>query len=187
MKIYKITEELSSSSEYERVTPVYGVSKTSGTNLAWLKALTKIKEDYCQDSNLFPILVLESDANKIRPLEDFSIPEDCDILYYGISGFDKDPEGIWKEIYYEVKGYPHLVRLERMGSTHAVSFHNIKAVQSALEYVSAGLCNNVALDVVWAYELMSRFNTYALRKPVFVQGTSEEDNFYYKTSNIVFV
>ena len=184
MKIYKITGE--PSLNYERVTPVWGLSKGSGPNLAWLKALIKIKEDYSQNSNLFPVLVLESDANKIRPLEDFPIPKDCDILYYGLSSGSKDPEGIWKEIYHEVKGYPHLVRLGRMGSTHAVSFHNIKALQSALEYVSAGLCGNIVLDVVWAHELMPRFNTYALRKPVFVQGTSEEDNFYYKTSNIVF-
>jgi len=177
MKIYKITDDLYT--QYERIAPVWGTSSGMGCNLAWLKALVKIKEE-----KSFPVLVLESDANQIKPLEDFDVPEDCDILYYGVCKFDEDPEKIWQETYHDVEGYPHLARLQRMGTTHAVSFFNIKAVQSALEYTAAAVCNDVLLDVVWAHELMDKFKVYALREPVFTQGTSKEDNVYYENTNI---
>ena len=178
MKIYKITDELSS--EYERILPVHGVSKGMGCNLAWLKTLVKLKEE-----QVFPSLVLESDANQVRPLENFDTPNDCDMVYYGVCKLDEDPEKIWQEEYYEVDSYPHLIKLKRMATTHAVCFYNKSSVQAALEYTSAALCNNVFLDVVWAHELMPRFNVYALRKPIFTQGTSHKDNFYYKNTNIL--
>ena len=186
MKIYKITEELSPSSDYERVTPIYGVSKTSGTNLAWFKTLVKESEDHYKNNNIFPALILEDDANQIRPFQKFDIPEDCDILYYGIS---TDTFGE-KERFFEVKGYPHLVKLKRMASTHAVCFFNIQSVKKALELVAAGLCCNikeggVPVDVMWSFELIPALNAYALREPFFVQGISKEDNRYYETSNVV--
>ena len=169
MKVYKITDELSS--EYESIPPIYGTSKGMGCNLAWLKTLVILKE-----KQVFPSLVLESDANQVRPLEKFDIPKDCDILYYGVCKLDEAQE---------VDGYPHLIKLKRMATTHAVCFYNKNSVQAALEYTSAALCNNILLDVVWAHELMSRFNVYALREPVFVQGISRADNFYYKNTNIL--
>ena len=178
MKVYKITDELSS--EYESIPPIYGTSKGMGCNLAWLKTLVILKE-----KQVFPSLVLESDANQVRPLEKFDIPKDCDILYYGVCKLDEDPEKISQEENQEVDGYPHLIKLKRMATTHAVCFYNKNSVQAALEYTSAALCNNILLDVVWAHELMSRFNVYALREPVFVQGISRADNFYYKNTNIL--
>jgi len=178
MITYKITDD--PCPEYEKVTPVWGVSKAMGCNLAWLKTLVKIKE-----SDYFPSLVLESDANQIRPLEGVDVPNDCDILYYGVCRLDEDPEKIWQEEYHEVESYPHLIKLKRMATTHAVCFYNKNSVQAALEYTSAALCNNIFLDVVWAHELMPRFNVYALRKPIFTQGTSHKDNFYYKNTNIL--
>ena len=77
-----------------------------------------------------------------------------------------------------------------MASTHAVCFFNIRSVKKALELVAAGLCSNiekggVPVDVMWSFELIPTLNAYALREPFFVQGTSEEDNCYYKTSNVV--
>ena len=42
MKVYKITDELSS--EYESIPPIYGTSKGMGCNLAWLKTLVILKE-----------------------------------------------------------------------------------------------------------------------------------------------
>ena len=117
MKVYKITDELSS--EYESIPPIYGTSKGMGCNLAWLKTLVILKE-----KQVFPSLVLESDANQVRPLEKFDIPKDCDILYYGVCKLDEDPEKIWQEEYQEVDGYPHLIKLKRMATTHAVCFYN---------------------------------------------------------------
>jgi len=191
MKIYKITEE--PSLDYERISPVYGVSKTSGTNLAWSKALVKISEDYYKNNDILPVLVLESDANQIRPFLDdynlkFDIPQNCDILYYGVSA---DTLGE-KDRFSQVEGYPHLVKLKIMASSHAVCFFNIQSVKKALELVVAGLCSNiekggVPVDVMWSFELMPTLNAYALKNPLFVQGTSEEDNRYYKSTNIILV
>ena len=186
MEIYKITEDLCPA-KYNRVTPVIGVSKTSGTNLAWAKTLIKITEDYHKKDDLFPVLVLEGDANQIRPIDKFDIPKECDIIYYGISS---DTFG-QKERYSTVENYPHLVKLKRMASTHAVCFYNLNSVKKALELVVAALCCNikkggVPVDVMWSFELMPVLNVYALKKPVFVQGTSEKDNIYYKSTNIEF-
>ena len=183
MKSYKITEDLSSS--YERVSPVWGVSKGMSINLAWLKMLTKIVEDCKEKPNLLPVLCLEGDAHKIRPLEDFPVPNDCDILYYGISS---GGPGEWmNESYSQVDGFPHLVRVNKMAQMHAVSFWNLDAVKQAREYTAAALCNELILDFVWSQEFLKKFNTYALKKPVFVQGTSQQDNAYYNITNIVFV
>ena len=186
MKMYKITKELSS--DYERISPVYGVSKTSGTNLAWSKALVKISEDYYKNNDIFPALVLEGDANQIRPFLKFDIPQNCDILYYGVSTHTFGE----KERFSQVEGYPHLVKLKRMASTHAVCFFNIQSVKKALELVVAGLCSNVGkggvpVDIMWSFELIPTLNAYALKNPLFVQGSSEKDNCYYKTTNVVFV
>ena len=54
MKVYKITDELSS--EYESIPPIYGTSKGMGCNLAWLKTLVILKE-----KQVFPSLVSEHD------------------------------------------------------------------------------------------------------------------------------
>ena len=184
MKVYKITDDLSP--DYETITPIYGVSKTSGTNLAWTKTLIKITEDYYEKGDLFPILVLEDDANQIRPIDKFDTPKECDIIYYGISS---DTFGE-KERYSIVENYPHLVKLKKMASTHAVCFYNINSVQKALELVAAALCcdikkGGVPVDLMWSFELIPLLNVYALKRPVFVQGTCEKDNIYYENTNIV--
>ena len=91
------------------------------------------------------------------------------------------------ESYSQVDSFPHLVRVNKMAQMHAVSFWNLDAVKQAREYTAAALCNELILDFVWSQEFLKKFNTYALKKPVFVQGTSQQDNAYYNTTNIVFV
>ena len=76
-----------------------------------------------------------------------------------------------------------------MASTHAVCFFNIQSVRKALELAVAGLCSNIEkggmpVDVMWSFQLMPNLNAYALKEPLFVQGTSEEDNCHYKSTNI---
>lgn len=137
-----------------------------GLSKSQLKALSQVSA---------PFIVLEDDAdpNAFSPV--IEVPDDADAVYLGNSqwGMQSSHAGFYLK-YKKVKGYPDILRIYNMLSSHAILYLNqeyVKMCQRTTKYCAE--VYPMPMDVPFAM-IQRFFNIYALNNPAFVQKDYKE-------------
>jgi len=144
----------------------------------------RLYEDIALAEPFVPTLILEDDINytaSFKPTIEY--PDDADAVYLGLSHCSSPPTedaytlGI---IYGEVPGYPEMIRLQNMLSTHAVlvcsrrfALFGVRACAYTLGHLSAN--RNLVWDLAFSRRL-SDYRVYAYKNPLFFQDSSVGGN-----------
>lgn len=149
-----------------------------------LKALKKASK------GSYPFIILEDDATINHIPKSIEIPDDCDVLYIGISAWGFIPDRIGNlaghnEIIYD-RVDNNVARIFNMLSSHAILYTNPSYVESLIEELENNLSggqitsesngillkyhggNMLPCDVIMANK-QYKSKAYALRNPIFYQ------------------
>ena len=119
-----------------------------------------------------PFLLIEDDCLPKDFVDEIEFPDDADAVYLGISSWGRMNSHSGPCVQHrEVEGYPHLLRIYNMLSTHAILYLNP-------DYID--LCRRIAyqsyliadhLDIGFA-EVQRYYDIYAYDNPLFYQTSS---------------
>lgn len=136
-----------------------------GLSKSQLKALSQVSA---------PFIVLEDDAdpNSFRAVID--VPDDADAVYLGNSqwGLQSSHAGFYLK-YKKVEGYPEILRIYNMLSSHAILYLNdeyVRVCQRTTKYCAETY--PMPMDVPFAM-IQRFFNIYAVNDPIFIQKDYE--------------
>lgn len=156
------------------VNPVVGIHRFKSGATGFMR----IVSDAIKKNERFPFdffCMLEDDVSKVHDFNPLiRIPEDCDLLYIGISEYGYNPTkrcGEKKVYYSEVDGFDHLVRVYNMLSMHGIV---VCSPYGALLVYKSMLCayyEGVVWDIKMAINLKN-CNAYALKQPIVYQDAS---------------
>jgi len=121
-----------------------------------------------------PFIVLEDDAdpNSFEPV--IEVPDDADAVYLGNSqwGLQSSHAGFYLK-YKKVEGYPKILRIFNMLSSHAILYLNqeyVAVCQRTTKYCAETY--PMPMDVPFAM-IQRFFNIYAVNDPMFIQKDYE--------------
>jgi len=121
-----------------------------------------------------PFIVLEDDAdpNSFEPV--IEVPDDADAVYLGNSqwGLQSSHAGFYLK-YKKVEGYPKILRIFNMLSSHAILYLNqeyVRVCQRTTKYCAETY--PMPMDVPFAM-IQRFFNIYAVNDPMFIQKDYE--------------
>jgi len=121
-----------------------------------------------------PFIVLEDDAdpNSFEPV--IEVPDDSDAVYLGNSqwGLQSSHAGFYLK-YKKVEGYPKILRIFNMLSSHAILYLNqeyVAVCQRTTKYCAETY--PMPMDVPFAM-IQRFFNIYAVNDPMFIQKDYE--------------
>jgi hypothetical protein len=121
-----------------------------------------------------PFILLEDDCSATEWFRHvIPVPKDADAVYVGISAYGLHPavdQAILRIDAAPVQEYPELVKLRSMLSTHAILYNTRAWVENCISCYENALASDrpESWDIPLARS-QSRFNVYALRKPLFYQ------------------
>ena len=121
-----------------------------------------------------PFIVLEDDAdpNSFEPV--IEVPDDADAVYLGNSqwGLQSSHAGFYLK-YKKVEGYPKILRIFNMLSSHAILYLNqeyVRVCQRTTKYCAETY--PMPMDVPFAM-IQRFFNVYVVNDPMFIQKDYE--------------
>lgn len=116
-----------------------------------------------------PFILFEDDIELTHFDNFIEIPDNADAIYLGISKMGM-VDGTHKEelIVSKVEGYPHLVKIHNMLTSHAILYINNDYVKSLSNFIQYHIDHGIPVDIGMA-EHMTEWNVYALDKPMFIQ------------------
>jgi hypothetical protein len=121
-----------------------------------------------------PFILLEDDCSATEWFRHvIPVPKDADAVYVGISAYGLHPmvdQAILRIDAVSVPKHPELVKLNSMLSTHAILYNTRAWVENCISCYEKALASDrpESWDIPLARS-QSRFNVYALRKPLFYQ------------------
>ena len=126
--------------------------------------------------NFRPFVCLEDDCSATDwTVPTFSVPDDADAVYLGISAYGLHPQVDQAILQIEgthVPDDPTIVRIYSMLSTHAIFYNTRRWVENCIECYKTALASSrpESWDIPLARS-QRHFNVYALRKPMFYQDS----------------
>lgn len=150
-----------------------GISKFQSGASGFCLMLSKAISNF--NNNFQPFVLLEDDIKKYREFPEFlNVPDDCDILYIGISswGLNQNRVGQCMHVCYDsVENYDDIVRVYNMCSTHGFIITSIKGLMIFQKCMLEDYYTNKGYDITLAH-MQSVLNAYALRQPLVYQWSS---------------
>ena len=121
-----------------------------------------------------PFIILEDDADPNSFKSVIEVPDDSDALYLGNSqwGLQSSHAGFYLK-YKKVDGYPEILRIYNMLSSHAILYLNqeyVRVCQRTVRYCAEEY--PMPMDVPFAM-IQRFFNVYAVNDPMFIQKDYE--------------
>lgn len=136
-----------------------------GLSKSQYKALTQVPA---------PFIILEDDADPKQFKSVIDVPDDADAVYLGNSnwGFQSSHAGFYLK-YERADGYPNILRVYNMLSSHAILYLSDEYVQMCQR--TTKYCAEkypMPMDVPFAM-IQRFFNIYSLNQPIFIQKDYE--------------
>ena len=119
-----------------------------------------------------PFCILEDDIAKYRDLPNcVDIPDNCDILYTGLStGSWVSNKFINNQVYYQnIKSFDHVIQVYNMLSTHSMIICSIRGMLCLQKCLMDDFYKNRGWDISIT-EMQPHLNVLALKEPLFYQS-----------------
>ena len=134
---------------------VNGISKeqSGSTGFSRMMDIATINQDRTKPFQ--PFMFIEDDIKKYREFpEEFEIPDDADLLYTGLSTWamtDAEAGSPGTVCCSQVDGFPDLVRVKNMLSTHGFMVCSVMGLLSLQNGMvpNMGPRNSVPWDIIW--------------------------------------
>ena len=151
---------------------VNGISKeqSGSTGFSRMMDIATINQDRTKPFQ--PFMFIEDDIKKYREFpEEFEIPDDADLLYTGLSTWamtDAEAGSPGTVCCSQVDGFPDLVRVKNMLSTHGFMVCSVMGLLTLQKCMCEDFYRNRGYDMCLAH-IQPFINAYALRKPLVYQ------------------
>lgn len=136
----------------------------------WLKILDLASQE--MGLTFKPFVVIEDDVKKYRELPQFiEIPENCDLLYIGLSevGMANKKIGVKNSVCYkEIKDNNNIIRIYNMLSTHGIIISSLRGMLTLQKCIIEDFYNNRGWDITLA-RMHPYLNIYAIKEPLVYQ------------------
>jgi hypothetical protein len=162
---YKLTE----------VTPVsinigIGKEQSGSTGFSRMMDIATVNQDRTKPFQ--PFMLIEDDIKKYRDFpEEIEIPDDADLLYTGLSCWgmtDAEAGSPGTVCCSEVDGYPDIVRVKNMLSTHGFMVCSVMGLITLQKCMCEDFYRNRGYDMALAH-VQPYINAYAMRVPLVYQ------------------
>ena len=151
----------------EFVMPIIGIPKNKSGASGFYRMVEKGLKSQIRGEPFRPFLMLEDDISfsldKSQMYVD--IPDDADLLYIGLSNCSMNDYMFQYCNYYEsVEGFPDVVRIKHMLSTHGIMVCSALGASVIQRTMLEVFLSDKAWDIPLAY-IQPFYNVYALRIP----------------------
>lgn len=161
-------------------------------HMSGISGLLKILDLASQNTDKIfePFVILEDDIEKYRKIPDYiDIPDNCDILYTGLShcGWVNNTF-IKNQVYYQnVESFDNLIKIYNMLSTHSMIICSLRGMLCLQKCFLEDFYKNRGWDISIT-EMQPYLNILALKEPLFYQskhlkGAEEATKINYKKLN----
>ena len=149
-----------------------GISKEQSGASGFCKMLDLAIKNQDKSIPFQPFALFEDDIKKYRHFpEKLNIPNNCDILYIGLSswGMTNEPLGYNDTTCFSnVVGYPKIIKVYNMLSTHGFIICSMQGLLTLQKCLFEDFYRNRGYDMALAH-VQPHINAYALRKPLVYQ------------------
>ena len=149
-----------------------GISKeqSGSTGFSRMMDIATINQD--RSKPFQPFMLIEDDIKKYREFpEEFEIPDNTDLLYTGLSSWamtDAEAGSPGTVCCSDVDGFPDLVRVKNMLSTHGFMVCSVMGLLTLQKCMYEDFYKKRGYDMCLAH-IQPYINAYALRKPLVYQ------------------
>lgn len=149
------------------VKPIMGIHKNKSGATGFLRMIERGLRAQIPQRPFQPFLMTEDDVTFSNIQEEYAvdIPDDADVLYVGLSTCSMNAHQFHYANYYEpVDGFPHVIRIQHMLSTHGVMVCSALGASALQRTMVEVYFVGMAWDIPMAY-LQPHYRVYALRNP----------------------
>lgn len=156
------------------INPIMGIPREQSGATGFSRMLDSGLRNQDNTIPFQPFVLFEDDISKYKEFPEYlSIPEDCDILYIGLSlcGLKNDQgwqPKLWTE---EVKDNNEILRIYNMLSGHGIMVCSPSGALALQKAVLEGYFSHKTWDVFMA-AIQPFYNVYALKEPLVYQDIS---------------
>ena len=167
-------------SEYNliEINPIMGISKFRSGVTGFLRIINKSIQKQKEKNVFEPFIILEDDVKKYSDFpNNIEIPDDCDILYVGLSkwGITTNPiQGVEGSVKY-TNIDTDIIRIYNMLSTHGMLISSIQGLFILQQCLMEDYLYDRHYDLSIC-QIQPYYNIYALKKPLVYQGSYIENN-----------
>lgn len=159
------------------VLPELGIGKEKSGSTGFTRILNYGLAGQHNSDDFTPFIILEDDVSKFRKWPStISYPDDCDILFIGLSSVGLQPKKNTHEngIYYHPVD-DNTIKIYNMLSTHGIMVCSYRGGEILLKCMKDGYQTNIVWDIFTAM-IQPYYNVYALTNPLVYQDIEYDGN-----------
>ncbi len=157
--------------------PELGIGKEKSGSTGFTRILNYGLAGQHNSDDFTPFIILEDDVSKFRKWPStISYPDDCDILFIGLSSVGLQPKKNTHEngIYYHPVD-DNTIKIYNMLSTHGIMVCSYRGGEILLKCMKDGYQTNIVWDIFTAM-IQPYYNVYALTNPLVYQDIEYDGN-----------